>query len=135
MEYFLLTFIRMCTLPTILLIDDDASIRRLCLRILRKLNFLSLEAATGQSGYDTFAEHADEVSAILLDLNLPDGSGIAWAEKIQGLKTDIPVIFFTGANHSASMNVGDAHRFFLKKPFSPDSMADVLRAAIETVSA
>lgn len=125
----------MSTPSTILVIDDDESIRRLCLRILRKLNYQSLEAATGQDGYDTFAAQADTVDAILLDLNLPDGSGIEWAEKLQGFRENIPVIFFTGANHSSSMTMENAHRFFLKKPFTPDAMSNVLCRAIEPISA
>ncbi|MDA3874967.1 MAG: response regulator, partial [Kiritimatiellae bacterium] len=69
---------------------------------------------------------SDTVDAILLDLNLPDGSGIDWAEKLQALKADVPVIFFTGANHTTSMKMQDAHRFFLKKPFAPAAMSEVL---------
>lgn len=119
----------MSTTSTILIIDDDDSIRRLCLRILRKLEYHSLEAATGQAGYDILAEHVDAVDAVLLDLNLPDGSGIAWADKLQALKANIPVIFFTGTHHSEAMSLQTPHRLFLKKPFSPETMCKVLGQA------
>ncbi|MEX2605850.1 MAG: response regulator [Kiritimatiellia bacterium] len=125
----------MSTTSTILIIDDDDCIRRLCLRILKKLNYTTMEAETGQVGYDLFADHVNSVAAILLDLNLPDGSGINWAEKLQALKAEIPVIFFTGTHHMSSMKVDHARRFFLKKPFTPDDMSAVLNMAIEAVSA
>jgi DNA-binding NtrC family response regulator len=114
---------------TILIIDDDASIRRLCLRVLQKLNFHYLEAESGGEGYEIFTENAGEVAAILLDLNLPDGSGIDWAEKLQRFNATIPVIFFTGANQIESMNSDHSHRFYLKKPFTPATMSDVLEKA------
>lgn len=120
----------MSTPSTILLIDDDDCIRRLCLRILKKLNFQSLEAGTGQAGYDLFEDPANSVDVVLLDLNLPDGSGLEWAEKLQALQADLPVIFFSGTNHTPDMNNRDSNRFFLKKPFTPETMSDVLKAAL-----
>lgn len=114
--------------PIILLIDDDAAIRRLCSRMLQRLGFDLVEAETGAKGLALATEHNESLSAILLDMNLPDGPGQNVARKISELPEPPPVIFFTGtATTEQTVDENGQAHYFLKKPFTKASLEDVLR--------
>jgi len=112
---------------TLLLVDDDPSIRRLCSRMLSRLGLDMLEAVNGRDGLSRL-ESGDEVQAVLLDVNLPDGSGTQWAEKIQNFRPDLPIIYFTGNVSLKSGPISGKH--YLPKPFTKDTLRDVLAQAV-----
>ena len=115
----------------ILIVDDEASIRRLCQRLLHRKNVNTLEAKTGKEGYNQIEEHAFAIHAVLLDLNLPDGSGTEWATKYRELHSELPIIFFTGSSAPPECTTHSQPLFyFLKKPFTPTSMFEVLQKVL-----
>ena len=112
---------------TLLLVDDDASIRRLCSRMLSRLGLNMLEAVNGKDGLSRL-KNGEDVQAVLLDVNLPDGTGTDWAEKIQNERPDLPVIFFTGNVSPKSNTIAGRH--YLPKPFTKDILKEVLGRAV-----
>jgi len=113
---------------TILVVDDDASIRRLCVRLITRAGYNSLEAGTGTEGMEQLDNYA--VDAVLMDLNLPDGKGTAWAESIHKSQPGLPVIYFTGSSAPNTGNGATGNTFYLKKPFTPNTLQDVLTRAL-----
>ena len=116
---------------TILIVDDEAPIRRLSKRLLERKEYHTLEAGTGAEGLQQLESHQDSVDAVLLDVHLPDGSGAEWALKLRELRPEIPIIYFTGSNTASLGNHGNLKDFFLKKPFTPDSITGVVGQALE----
>lgn len=114
-------------LSKILLVDDDASIRRLCSRMLKRLNLDMVEAANGWDGLSCLQEHAEEIRAVLLDVNLPDGTGPDWAEKFREASPGIPIIFFTG--NAIKNSNGESGQLYLSKPFTKDALREILSQA------
>lgn len=113
--------------PTLLLIDDDASVRRLCSRVGTRLGLTMIEAEDGQSGREQFEKHSGTISAVLLDMNLPDISGEVLAGEFAGSTPDVPVIFFTGSAAAEEQQTEDGRmQYYLKKPFTKNSMKTVL---------
>jgi len=114
----------------ILIVDDDASIRKLCQRMLKRLDMEVLQADSGTRALEEL-ESNEDIDAVLLDINLPDGMGTDWAEKIHQARPSTSVIYFTGASW-AELAAGDpAQRtYFLKKPFTRDSIQTVLDQAL-----
>lgn len=114
---------------TILVVDDEAAIRRLSQRVLQRLGFATLEEENGEQGLSRISRDPDKVDGVLLDLHLPDGAGTEWAEKFRAIRPDLPIIFFTGSNPPQHPVLGETKRsYYLKKPFTPDSVSKVLQS-------
>ena len=77
---------------TILLVEDDKNIQRINRRILEREGFTVLCAATVGEAYENLQKHSPDV--LVLDIMLPDGSGLAFCEKIRPT-TPAPVLFLT----------------------------------------
>lgn len=69
-------------MTTVLVVDDNATNRKLARDVLDAAGFRTLEAATGAEGILRAAEHAPDV--ILLDLRLPDMPGAEVARRLRG---------------------------------------------------
>jgi DNA-binding NtrC family response regulator len=111
---------------TILIIDDDDAIRRLCNRLLTRMGFGILEAENAQTGRSQFEQHATNLAFVLLDLHLPDGSGEALAGEFNTLQPDLPVVFFSGEVSSSKAEAEGPARYLLKKPFTRESLQTML---------
>lgn len=112
--------------PQLLLIDDDASIRRLCARMLNRMGVDMVEAATGTEGVDKLQQSPD-VQAVLLDLILPDGNGAQWAQKLKTLRPGLSIVFFTGGSVPSPDSCPE--QLYLSKPFTREGLREVLSRA------
>ena len=77
-----------------LVIDDDESVRKTCVDLLRNRGHKTLAAASVREGLTLFAERRP--AAVLLDLKLPDGTGIDVLRELQRLAPGTPVIVISG---------------------------------------
>ncbi|CCG99205.1 two component, sigma54 specific, transcriptional regulator, Fis family [Fibrella aestuarina BUZ 2] len=79
--------------PTLLLIDDEPRLRQLLARMLQLEGYTVLEAETGRAGLHVLER--EPVHAVLCDVKLPDGSGIAFTEQIKQTYPATEVIVLT----------------------------------------
>jgi DNA-binding NtrC family response regulator len=80
-------------MPRILVVDDDRMVRQLVVHCFGGSPIEVLEAATAEEGLSEIARHQPDV--VLLDVVLPDGSGLDALEQIHRLDSRLPVIFIT----------------------------------------
>ena len=111
----------------LLLIEDDAPIRRALRNALTELADRVLEAATGQAGIDLAAAERPEL--VILDLGLPDLPGLTVCQELRSWSR-IPIVVLS-ARHSdaekvALLNAGADD--YVTKPFSPAELAARVRA-------
>jgi two-component system KDP operon response regulator KdpE len=115
--------------PTILLIEDDASIRRFLRASLVTQGFELLEAGTGREGLALAASRVPDV--VLLDLGLPDMEGI---EVIQQLRTwsKMPIIVLSarGQERDKVANLDAGADDYLTKPFGVGELLARIRVAL-----
>ncbi len=116
-------------MTVVLVIDDEPQIRRAVRRALAALPAEMLEAATGATGLDIAA--AARPDAIILDLGLPDMSGIAVCEEIRRWSR-VPLLVLS-ARHAESekvalLNAGADD--YVTKPFGMDELAARVRAQL-----
>jgi PAS domain S-box-containing protein len=113
----------------ILIVDDDEGILRVAKRVLEKNGYDILTATDGRMGCDLFRRHASELSAVVLDLTLPQMNGDDVFDEIHRLRPEIPVILMTGfdAENAKVKFAGRPWAGFLQKPFE-------LSALVETVA-
>ena len=80
--------------PTVLVIDDEESMRYSLARGLRREGFSCVTTETGRAGVDRFMEGG--IDAVLTDVRLPDLSGIDIVSVLGEIRADVPVIVMTG---------------------------------------
>jgi len=113
-------------LPPTLVIDDDDVVRKTCVELLEARGHKTLSAASVSEGLRLFSEHRP--AAVLLDLRLPDGTGIDVLRELQRQAPGTPVVVISGRGSVAeaveAMKVGATD--FLEKPVSRDRLFQIL---------
>lgn len=114
-------------IDTILIVEDDATLNRLLRSQLRASGYTAIGASCWHEAQELLA--ATEPSLILLDINLPDASGL---EKIGELSEICPVIILTAYGSIdqavAAIKLGGAD--YLTKPIAPDALDLVIRRTL-----
>ncbi len=119
------------TMPIVFVVDDDISVRE------------SLEAMVRQAGFavETFASareflerpQVQVANCLVLDVGLPDLSGLDLQSAVAHERTDMPIIFITGCGDVPmtvrAMKAGAVE--FLTKPFEVETLLGAIRGAIE----
>ena len=116
----------------ILIIDDEANIRRMLAALLRAEGFTVEEAANGLAGQLVLERL--EPDAIFLDLMMPPGpDGLETLTQIRARGIDAPVIMMSGkAMLADAVRATQLGAFqFLEKPLSPEAVLVTLRSAVE----
>jgi CheY-like chemotaxis protein len=116
---------------TVLLVEDDASVRLLIAEVLRELGYASLEAADGQAALPLLASPA-RMDLMITDVGLPGLNGRQLAEIAREHRPDLRILFVTGYAEHAT----DRSRFLgagmdmITKPFTLDALAIKIREMI-----
>ncbi|MEX3894265.1 response regulator transcription factor [Paraburkholderia sp. BR10954] len=117
--------------PVVFVVDDDVSLRESLEAMVR---FAGLRAETFACAQDFLGHPAARVpNCLVLDVGLPDLSGLDLQNRIASERTDMPIIFITGYNDVSTtvraMKAGAVE--FLTKPFDDQVLLDAIRHAIE----
>ena len=116
--------------PIVFVIDDDESVRRSLERVLRSVQ---LDVQTfGTAGGFLVQRLPDRPTCVVLDLRLPDASGLALQESLIRSAHDVPIIFISGhADVPSSVQAMKAGAVdFLQKPFSDQELLDSVHGAL-----
>jgi DNA-binding NtrC family response regulator len=119
-------------MPHVLIIDDEANIRRMLAALLRAEGFVVDESANGAAGL--LALQQIDPDAIFLDLFMPPGpDGLETLRQLRAKGVEAPVIMMSGkAQLADAVRAAQLGAFqFLEKPLSPEAVLVTLRAAIE----
>lgn len=119
-------------MPSLLAIDDDRLILD-CFRFLLPQGEANLlTATTARDGLELFSRHRPDV--VLLDVKLPDLSGLELFRELRAVDSRIPIILITGQGTSdtaiEAMRLGAYD--YIVKPFDPDEIASLIRRALKT---
>ncbi|MBK9052144.1 MAG: PAS domain S-box protein [Chloroflexi bacterium] len=104
---------------TILLIDDEISVREALEDILTLENFNVFAAADGQTGLDLFQQHRATINLVILDLSMPGLSGEDTYGILRRLSPDIKIVLSSGYSEKEIIPVfaHDPFTSFLQKPY------------------
>ncbi|MFP4053056.1 MAG: PAS domain S-box protein [Phycisphaerae bacterium] len=121
---------------TVLLADDEETVRAVGRRMLEKLGFDVITAGNGREAVDVFRRRREEMDAIILDLTMPGLTGEEAFRELRRLKAAVPVLMSSGYNeHEVTQRfVGKGLAGFIQKPYHLDQLHDRLRAAMEPPS-
>lgn len=116
---------------TVMVIEDSAALRSLIGDILHRQGF-SVEVAENVPQARVLIERrATEVSLVLLDVNLPGGTGFELLELIRQ-RSDVPVFILSALRQQEQMVRGQAlgAQAFIEKPFNPRELVRKIREAL-----
>ena len=117
--------------PTVFIIDDDAGVRASIQDLVESVNLRAESFATAQGFLS--GERRDGPSCLVLDVRLPDTSGLDLQQELSRAGVRIPIIFITG--HAdipmtvKAMKSGAVE--FLTKPFREQDLLDVIHRALK----
>ncbi len=109
----------------ILVVDDEAPVRRIAQAVLEAYGYRVLTARSGEEALATLAGRRREVRAVVTDIMMPGMGGVAAIQALRGLAPGVRVLAMTGLSLSGPQEVGaDA---VLPKPFTAASLLTALR--------
>jgi PAS domain S-box-containing protein len=120
---------------SILVLEDDISVRHMSVRILRNLGYQVVEAANGDDAQRLFSADAGrKIHLLLTDMVMPQMSGRFFADWLRKVSPDTKVVFVSGYLEE-SLHPGDRLEngtFFLPKPFDPEQLAKTVRQVLDS---
>ncbi|HKW47838.1 MAG TPA: ATP-binding protein, partial [Gemmatimonadaceae bacterium] len=118
---------------TILLVEDDPSLRLLAERILRSYGYTVLVASTGQRALTLVEAFTGTIHLVTTDVVMPEMSGTILVERLVSIVPNIRVLFMSGYTDDEVVRRGifDRRAGFLQKPFTPDQLAFKVREVLD----
>lgn len=117
--------------PRVLIVDDEEALRSIIAKRLQRKEYDVLEAGTAQDGLELL--RVNLFDAVLLDLRLPDGDGLALLHELKQLQPDIQVLMLTGhGTIESAIEAMKAGAFdYLTKPCNLSELELTLEKALE----
>jgi PAS domain S-box-containing protein len=115
---------------TILVVEDDDSVRRLVQETLSRDGYELLAAADGMAAIRTMEKHNGPIDLLLTDVVMPGMNGRELAGAAERLRPEIKVLFMSGYTDSATGNTADRDGGFLQKPFTPAVLSRKVRESL-----
>jgi DNA-binding response OmpR family regulator len=114
----------------ILVVDDEANLRRTVARILQRAGFEVTTASNGQEGLALLAE--DHFDLVYMDIRMPDMNGLEALKSIHASYPQLPVILFTGQPdlNSAVSALRHGAMDYLQKPLKPELLIERAKTAL-----
>jgi len=118
---------------TILLAEDEPSLRRLIARVLRTQGYTVLEAADGNEALALAQANGVKIQLLITDVIMPGLSSKMLAEWLKQVNPSVKVLFISGYinNNAVRDAMSKPGTFFLQKPFNPSDLSKKVREAIE----
>jgi CheY-like chemotaxis protein len=120
---------------TILVLEDDVSVRHISVRVLRSLGYDVLEAANGDDAQQLVTKSENkQIDLLLTDMVMPQMSGRHFADWMRKTSPRTKVVFISGYLEE-SLHPGDRRdqeMFFLPKPFDSEQLAGKIREALDS---
>jgi FixJ family two-component response regulator len=117
--------------PTVIVIDDDAGVRKALQNLLRSVGLQVDALASAQQFFER--KPPEGPCCLVVDVRLPGKSGLDFQERLRETKLGLPIIFITGHGDirmSVRAMKAGAHEF-LTKPFRDQELLDAIQSALE----
>ena len=119
---------------TLLLVEDEPAIIKMCQTMLKKLGYNVLIAHVPDEAVNLASEHSGIIHLLMSDVIMPGMNGRDLADKLKAIRPDIRILFMSGytanviANHGVVQDDGE---HFIQKPFSMKKLSVKVREALK----
>lgn len=108
---------------TILVVDDEPSVRMVLAKLLSKRGFAVIEAEDGEEALELLDRHADALRLVILDLTMPRRDGMSALQEMRRQGNETPVLVISGYfSRELAPKLEDLKAQFLSKPFTQQSL-------------
>jgi len=117
---------------TLLLVEDEQSVRDLTVKMLQRLGYRVLVAAGGAEAIEISRSYAGTIALLVTDVVMPGMSGRQVADALQAARPDLKVLYLSGYTEDTVVHHGvlDAGVEFLPKPFSREALGKKIRSVL-----
>ncbi|MGV3755111.1 MAG: hybrid sensor histidine kinase/response regulator, partial [Verrucomicrobiota bacterium] len=117
---------------TVLVVDDEETVRDVCRRALQEAGFQVLTAADGAEGLEVFREHRALIVAVVLDLTMPKMDGHQTFNAMRMIVPGVKVLLMSGFSENEVINrfTTKAPAAFIQKPYTPEMLLTKVRSII-----
>ncbi len=121
---------------TILLVEDEPSVRLLTQHVLRMHGYTVHEAADGIHALDLIRRNQPPIDVLVTDLVMPGMNGKELARRVRNQIGPLKVVFMSGYNDAVSLAADevDGQTVFLQKPFSPEDLIRTIRQLLRAAN-
>jgi len=117
---------------TILVVEDETTVRELARELLEMNGYKVLEAAHGEEALRICRAHDGPIHLMLTDVVMPQMNGHELAETLAPLRPGMKVLYMSGYSEASGVlrDILTSKTIFLRKPFTPNDLADKVRALL-----
>jgi CheY-like chemotaxis protein len=118
---------------TVIVAEDDPSVRLLARLLLQRSGYRVLEAGTSQEEILIARDFREPIHLLLSDVIMPDTSGAPLIEQLRATRPELRVLYMSGYTDDAIVHHGvlDEGTAFLQKPFTPLALAHKIREVLD----
>jgi PAS domain S-box-containing protein len=119
---------------TILLVEDEAMVRKLAYTVLQRNGYKVLEASNGEEALDFVqGRNGNPIHLVVTDVVMPGMSGRQLADRLVSLRPEIKTLYMSGYTDDAIVHHGvlDPGIAYIQKPFTPEALASKVREILD----
>jgi CheY-like chemotaxis protein len=122
---------------TVLVVDDEPSIRKLFTQTMQPLGYMILDAPSGEDALKISNAHPGSIDLLVTDVVMSGMNGMQLAEALQERRPNLKVIFMSGYTDNAIVrqDVGARKLTLMQKPITPAMLATKVRAVLDRKNA
>ena len=117
---------------TILLVEDEETLRRVGRQMLEMYGYTVLLAENGAAGLELAQNHPDPIQLLMTDILMPKMGGIELAERLSTLRPELKVLYTSGYNDTGDNLQRIAGARYLQKPYAMEELARTLRELLDS---
>jgi CheY-like chemotaxis protein len=118
---------------TLLIVDDDDSIRDCVCRTLARQGYQTIGAQSGEEAVELWRTHSELVRVVVTDFLLPGLNGVELVRQIKNTNKEVRILFLSGHNRNAiKPDYIDSSIAFLHKPFLMSELVGALGALLDS---
>jgi signal transduction histidine kinase/CheY-like chemotaxis protein len=119
---------------TILLVEDEDSVREPVRQVLERIGYTVLEARQGQEALKICKHHEGAIALLVTDVVMPRMNGRELAENMVPMYPNMKVLYLSGYTDDAVLRHGvtESEAAFLQKPFTPEALARKVREVLDS---
>jgi signal transduction histidine kinase len=118
---------------TVLLVEDEASVRRLLKHVLTKQGYHVLEASSGEEAVEIYDRHSGPIDLLLTDMVMPRMNGRELANQLVSRQESLRVLYVSGYTDDVLIRNGalGPGMYFLQKPLKPHILTAKVREVLD----
>jgi two-component system, cell cycle sensor histidine kinase and response regulator CckA len=117
---------------TVLLVEDEESVRHLAREVLQRSGYVVLEACNGVEALQVSRSFVGPIHLLLTDVMMPEMSGLELVEVVAAERLETRALFMSGYFESSPAHQEVLRHRFLEKPFSPGKLTHMIRSVLDT---